>query len=164
MRRDSLGPCARRTVEMRPTFLHPSGMQLVDRPSRRCPLPACLKERGRVKRHRIGLFTCVGVDPETTTDCRARRRDRRGPGGAPAAKRGRTTLAPRSSGAESVRLSLSARWMCRWCRTKVSHPREGEGGAGSAAQACLRRVSRHGAFRATPDGLNHLDGFATSRR
>src|SRR5450631_2040540 len=100
---------------------------------------------------------------DSTTDEQACRRDRRGPGGAPAAKRGRTTLTPRSSGAESIRLSCR-HVQCRWCRTKISHPREGEEGAGSAAQACLRRVARHGAFRATPDGLNHLDGVATSKK
>ncbi len=58
------------------------------------PGTACLKERGRVKRHRSERFDCVGRTPDATTDCQARRRDRRGPGGAPAAKRGRTTLTP----------------------------------------------------------------------
>jgi hypothetical protein len=112
--------------------------------------------------NRANAFDCVGMASDSTTDEQACRRDRRGPGGAPAAKRGRTTLTPRSSGTESIRLSCR-HVQCRWCRTKISHPREGEEGAGSAAQACLRRVARHGAFRATPDGLNHLDGVATSK-
>jgi len=33
--------------------------------------------------------------------------------------------------------------------------------AGSAAKACLRRVSRHGAVRPQPVGLNHFVGFVT---
>jgi len=73
------------------------------------PLPACLKERGRVKGRSSERFRCAGTGHETTTDSRARRRVRRGPGGAPAAERGRTTLTPPVSGEESISLSLSAR-------------------------------------------------------
>ena len=33
--------------------------------------------------------------------------------------------------------------------------------AGSAAKACLRRMSRHGAVRPRPVGLNHFLGYVT---
>ena len=56
---------------------------------------------------------------------------------------------------------------CRWrhCGAAEFAPRslalEMVRVAGSAAKACLRRVSRHGAVRPRPVGLNHFHGYVT---